>query len=334
MDEQTPISPVEQPQPEQIPVASVEQPQQPEQGSVSAIEQPEAEPQATSPKPKKNKKPILIGIGAVAAVAIVVGLLLGTNIIHAHEWSQATCSEAKHCYICGKSQGGIDPDAHNWMSADCTAPRRCSRCGLTDGDPNPEKHSWRDATCMAPRTCSSCSKTSGDVAPHKYSNGVCSVCGTSEAKATTTKNTGFTPVEFCEDMDNAFGKINRELGGNYKAASGDVDGARVCAVLNGSDKVFAFAFLEDGEDAIYDKNSRSTTHLLGTDIGSASDETVTYSLMALVMTLHPSVDVEEAIDICIAMLEKNMEGEIYEYKGVKYFAEMEDGDNTILVSLE
>ena len=50
-----------------------------------------------------------------------------------HEWVDATCTEAKHCSICGATEG--EPLPHTWVEATYAAPKTCSVCGTTEGEP-------------------------------------------------------------------------------------------------------------------------------------------------------------------------------------------------------
>ena len=50
-----------------------------------------------------------------------------------HEWVDATCTEAKHCSICGATEG--EPLPHTWVEATYETPKTCSVCGTTEGEP-------------------------------------------------------------------------------------------------------------------------------------------------------------------------------------------------------
>lgn len=50
-----------------------------------------------------------------------------------HEWVEATCTTARTCQKCGKTEGF--PLGHTWIPATCTEPMNCSVCGEIDGDP-------------------------------------------------------------------------------------------------------------------------------------------------------------------------------------------------------
>ncbi len=49
---------------------------------------------------------------------------------------------------------------HTWIEASCTSARTCTICGKTDGDPL--GHTWTDATYYSPKICSICNSTEGD----------------------------------------------------------------------------------------------------------------------------------------------------------------------------
>jgi hypothetical protein len=69
-----------------------------------------------------------------------------------HEWTEATCEEAKTCSVCGETEG--DPLGHTWSEATCTEPQTCTRCGKTDGDPL--GHDWTEANYQQPAVCKVC----------------------------------------------------------------------------------------------------------------------------------------------------------------------------------
>lgn len=75
-----------------------------------------------------------------------------------HRWVEATCTEAKHCEICGETEG--EPLGHDWKAATCTEPKTCKRCGKTEGQKL--GHDWQEATYDAPKTCKRCGETSGE----------------------------------------------------------------------------------------------------------------------------------------------------------------------------
>lgn len=107
-----------------------------------------------------NKKKIMIPIILVVTVVGIAGILFYTCY---HRWDNATCTTAKTCSICGKTEG--KPLGHNWTEATCEEPRTCSSCGKTEG--TVLGHNWEKATCEIPKTCSICGKTQGDALGHE-----------------------------------------------------------------------------------------------------------------------------------------------------------------------
>lgn len=75
-----------------------------------------------------------------------------------HDWTDATCTEAKTCAKCGEIQG--EPLGHTWVEASCTEPKRCETCQLQEGEAR--AHAWADATTEAPKTCTACGLTEGE----------------------------------------------------------------------------------------------------------------------------------------------------------------------------
>ena len=84
------------------------------------------------------------------------GMLSGCCL--SHEWTDATCTEAKHCVKCGEKEGY--PLGHDYEAATCTKPKTCSVCGATTGEPL--EHTWVERTIGVPKTCSTCGKTEGE----------------------------------------------------------------------------------------------------------------------------------------------------------------------------
>lgn len=142
---------------------------------------------------------------AVAAAAILL-LLIGYRTIHF--WTDASCTEAAVCKLCGKERAAAS--GHNWKVATCEKPRTCKKCGVTDGKAlghqwtaadcqsaavcavcgeksgNKADHQWIPATCTAPQTCVACGEVSGTALGHQWQDATydapktCTRCGKSE----------------------------------------------------------------------------------------------------------------------------------------------------------
>lgn len=78
---------------------------------------------------------------------------------------------------CGDSykSDSVTALGHSFADATCTTAKTCTTCGKTEG--SVAGHNWVDATCMEPETCSECNKTQGSVVDHNYKNGKCTMCG-------------------------------------------------------------------------------------------------------------------------------------------------------------
>ena len=117
---------------------------------------------------------ILAALCSLTGCDVLAGLL-GCE----HEWADATCTEPKHCEICGKTEG--EALGHVGGKASCSEKAVCDRCGEEYGDYS--AHSFADATCTTPKTCKDCGETEGE--PLKHTGGtanckdkaVCSLCG-------------------------------------------------------------------------------------------------------------------------------------------------------------
>lgn len=102
-----------------------------------------------------------------ATVAVVCTVLLLTGGVvfayfNVHLWTDATCTTAKVCKICGKTEGSSL--GHRWLKNDCVSPKTCSVCG--EASNQAAGHTWIPATCTTPKTCSVCGMTQGGTAPH------------------------------------------------------------------------------------------------------------------------------------------------------------------------
>ena len=70
-----------------------------------------------------------------------------------HSYSEATCTEAKTCTVCGVADG--NPLGHAWVEATCTEAKTCSRCDLVEGEA--KGHTAGDAAdCVNDQTCTEC----------------------------------------------------------------------------------------------------------------------------------------------------------------------------------
>lgn len=102
-----------------------------------------------------------------ATVAVVCTVLLLTGGVvfayfNVHLWTDATCTTAKVCKICGKTEGSSL--GHRWLKNDCVSPKTCSVCG--EASNQAAGHTWIPATCTTPKTCSVCGMTQGGTASH------------------------------------------------------------------------------------------------------------------------------------------------------------------------
>ena len=130
----------------------------------------------------------------VPMLALLLALLTGCGC--EHQWSAATCTEAKTCSLCNESEGA--PLGHTWQDATCTEAKTCSVCGATDGEAL--GHDWQDATCTAPKTCAACALTEGDLLPHDWQEATteapktCSACQATEGSKLITDSRFTTPA--------------------------------------------------------------------------------------------------------------------------------------------
>lgn len=76
----------------------------------------------------------------VAGIALAVLLLILAVLPWpcSHEWTDATCTEAKVCIKCEDTEGKAL--GHEWKKATCTEPAKCTRCSETNG--TALEHQW------------------------------------------------------------------------------------------------------------------------------------------------------------------------------------------------
>jgi len=84
-----------------------------------------------------------------------------------HTWEPASCLMAKHCTVCGMTEGTAL--GHSWKAATCTSAKICTVCAATEG--RATGHAWKNATCDAPKTCATCGSTEGRAAGHNWDAG-------------------------------------------------------------------------------------------------------------------------------------------------------------------
>ena len=139
-------------------------------------------------KPKLTKKAIIISSSVFGGAVLLTALLIATFSFHIwgnHDWVNATCTEAKVCKGCHKTEG--EPLGHDWIEADCENPKTCKICGETEGEPI--GHKWENAACEKPKTCALCGETEGKALEHKWKEATCEkpktceLCGKTEGKA-------------------------------------------------------------------------------------------------------------------------------------------------------
>ena len=84
-----------------------------------------------------------------------------------HKYSKATCTKAKTCKYCNKTNGKAT--GHKWAAATCTKAKSCSVCKVTNG--KALGHKWTAATCTTAKTCKTCRKIEGKISNNAHSWG-------------------------------------------------------------------------------------------------------------------------------------------------------------------
>lgn len=125
-----------------------------------------------------NKRFVLIAL-LVMLAAVIAGC--GCK----HDWTDATCTEASRCRLCGAHRG--EASGHSFQQATCLEPKTCTACGLKEGEAL--DHNWKEATCAKGEFCSYCGETKSEPLPHTWVDATCakpkqcSVCGATEGSA-------------------------------------------------------------------------------------------------------------------------------------------------------
>ena len=109
----------------------------------------------------------------------------------AHKWVNATCYQAKHCTVCGQSEGNALSHSYaaEVVSPTCTTQGytryHCVNCGDSyTGDTVPVSgHDWQAASCFDPMYCGVCGNVQGQALGHNVVNGSCTRCGYSQLTA-------------------------------------------------------------------------------------------------------------------------------------------------------
>ncbi|MDO4590180.1 MAG: hypothetical protein Q4B35_02115 [Slackia sp.] len=275
-----------------------------------------------------GKKKLAIGLASVAgligAAAVIVAVLLGTHIICFHEHiSRATCTQPCVCLDCGRVQG--DALGHDFKAATCAKPKTCTRCGYTEGsklDHTPEE--WKERVDI--------------VSAERVNSQKCTVCGAQiDSQATpldvlySSGDFIFNSSEFAQRMDAMLEKVNSEFGGEYRAAAGDLDGKSACAVLDKRGKQIAgIMLLDDGSTAVYDANAETISGLVCTQSRPGDTDDFAYVVVALLMTVDPSLDVAEAADMALEVIDKAVVSDVHLANGVKYGME-KDGETVYVM---
>ena len=144
--------------------------------------------------------------------------LLRMEILKPHDcqMSEATCSKAPTCSICGKVEGSKLPHTPG-PEATCTAAQTCTVCNATIKAKL--AHTGGTATCTEKAKCDVCGTAYGNLADHSYSNGKCTMCDaqqpTSPKYVKVTSKDQFTTGTY---VLVAGGKVLGKLDGSWVVA--------------------------------------------------------------------------------------------------------------------
>lgn len=272
-----------------------------------------------------GSKKVAFIIAGVLTVLLIVVILFATHVICFHQaWVDASCEEPKHCVDCGKAEG--EPLGHEWIDATCSEPATCMRCGATDGEvlghqlgePQPGGINFIDATRETVRKCVRCDKT---------------VDSDEESLDTFIEGDGLllTAEGFAKRLDSEMDGLT----GTDVSVSDAVT----------SDGELAYGLLEDGykkvgvvmmTDATGNnvppsaKNDSIHGALILVDGAKDADSAIaTKVLVSLVMTVDPSLSLEEAKEVAKAAAD----GETV-HGGIRYVCLTYQGDSFIRAMVE
>lgn len=153
-----------------------------------------------------NRKRIAV-IGCISCLLILLAAaLLGRdNCILRHSWSDASCTQAKTCSVCGTTEGSAS--GHKFTAATCLEPQKCSVCGEMEG--SALGHSFSAATCLELQKCSVCGETEGDISDHQWAPATydtpqtCNICGVTQGAV----------KGYVESLSGAYSTVKTIVGG-------------------------------------------------------------------------------------------------------------------------
>lgn len=151
---------------------------------------------------KKVSLPIII---ACSSVALIV-LLFATGAICIHEWTEATCTEAKICSKCNKVEGS--ELGHEWIEATCTEAKKCQRCNIMEGE---ALGHVKEREIVVSK---------GSILEASVIAKVCSVCGENYGQKRVTIKPDVDGEHFNFTHDDFVEYINDTLGNGYYIDSG------------------------------------------------------------------------------------------------------------------
>ncbi len=123
-----------------------------------------------------------------ASTCSICGKVEGSKLPHT-PGAEATCTAAQKCTVCGTTIKAALP--HTGGTATCTEKAVCGTCGQSYG--NLAAHTGGTATCVDKAVCGTCGQSYGNLAAHNYVDGVCSVC-TAKEPTTQTFTADFSTV--------------------------------------------------------------------------------------------------------------------------------------------
>lgn len=231
------------------------------------------------------------------------------------------------------------PCSHVWTEATCTTAKTCSKCEKTEGAAL--GHQWKEATCVDPSVCSRCKKTSGTALGHTWqqitekdcvdakivSYSLCAACDKKENQTTKRltsmlsadgKTFLITPVELGERMNAMCAEQNLNLT-CFWADKVDGEGNPGIEIKAGSD-LAAVIWLYEGSNRenleninASDKNKKSLFSMaqLVMDIGYSEPDAL---LTAFVMAIDPAYqnNPEGAHEVAIKAFQLMLERVMYE----------------------
>ena len=186
-----------------------------------------------------------------------------------HNWTEATCSNAKTCERCHTTEGkALGHSFTNYVAnnnATClqngTKTAKCDRCDVTDSmidEGTALGHDWIDATCTEAKTCNRCKFVEGAALGHSFTDYV-----SNDDASCVEDGTKTAKCDRCDVTDTAADE-GSALGHDYAKewSKGENDHWHECLVCGEKTDVSAHDYGTAGDNCIICNHERDHVHRL------------------------------------------------------------------------